>query len=120
MEPLKPNDEVYIEPLAMHGKVLGPRPGDAREPEEEKWYEIQITRCFRRTDLKLYNQEAELAKMGNILQEKTSRYAAAQESMEDAMAEGGDVKTSIAIEFVESANELWKELGRQKLLKSVK
>lgn len=120
MEPLKPNDEVHIRSLAMYGKVLRPRPGDVREPEEEKCYEIQITRYFRRTDLELYDPAAERANREKSLRETTARLAAAQKSVEQAMAAGGDVKTATAIEFLQSANELWKELGHEGFLKPVK
>jgi len=120
MDPLKPNDEVYIQSLKMYGKVLGVRPGDVREPEEEKCYEIQITRYFRRTDLELYDPAAERAKREKALQEKTDRLVAAQKQVEQTVAAGRDVKTAAAIELLEASNELWKELGHEGFLKPIK
>src|SRR6267378_1279083 len=110
MDPLKPNDEVYIKSLGMYGRVLRPRPGDVGEPEDEKCYEIQITRYFLRTDLELYDPAAERAKREKALQEKTDRFVMAQKQVEQTVAAGSDVKTATAIELLQAANELWKEL----------
>jgi hypothetical protein len=53
MKPPNKDDEVYLKSLNMLGKVLRVRPGDVREPEEEKLYEVQIKQYFPRTDLEL-------------------------------------------------------------------
>jgi hypothetical protein len=120
MVPLNPNDKVRIRNLNMYGTVLRMRPGDVREPEEEKCYEIQIARYFRRTDLELYDPEAEKAKREKSLQEKTARLEAARNNVERAIATGGDVKTATAIELLHAADELWKEFGHESVLKPIK
>lgn len=117
MVPLNPNDKVYVKYLRMCGTVLRVRPGDVRESEEERCYEIQITRYFRRTDLELYDPEAE-AKREKSLQERTARLQAARNNVERAIAAGGEVDTATAIELLHTADDLWKELGHEPVLKS--
>jgi hypothetical protein len=118
MEPLKPNDEVFIKSLTLYGKVLRARPGDAREQEEMRNYEVQITRYFGRTDLEPYDPKAERENREQLLREKTARLAAAHQNVERALASGSSVSSAIAHEFMSAGDELWRALGHPSLLKS--
>jgi hypothetical protein len=41
----------------VSGKVLSARTGELQKPEEQRVYEVQITRYFRRTDLMPVDEE---------------------------------------------------------------
>jgi len=120
MAPLNPNDKVRIKSLNMPGTVLGVRPGAMREPEEEKYYEVQIVRYFRRTDLDPHDPEAEEAQREKSLQEKTARLEAARNKVEQSRDAGGNVSAEAAIELLQAADEVWKELDHESILKPIR
>lgn len=120
LKPLKPKDEVYIKSLSMLGSVLRVRPGDVREPEKDRLYEVQFTRYFRRTDLELDDREAERQKRESDLRMKTERLAAARKNVEEITARGCDVKAGAALEFLFAADDLWQALGHDPLLVPIK
>ena len=120
LKPLKPKDEVYIKSLSMLGSVLRVRPGDVREPEKDRLYEVQITRYFRRTDLELDDREAEREKREMDLRKKTERLAAARKSVEEITATGGDVNAAAAVELMVAADDVWQALGHKPLLVPIK
>lgn len=120
LKPLKPKDEVYIKSLNMLGSVLRVRPGDVREPEKDRLYEVQITCYFSRTDLELDDSEAEREKRERDLRSKTERLAAARKNVEEITARGGEVKAAAALEFLVAADDLWKTLGHRPLLVPIK
>jgi hypothetical protein len=51
MRSLNKDEQVHVKSLGVPGKVLRVRPGDIGEPEEQRLYEVQMTRYFRRADL---------------------------------------------------------------------
>lgn len=108
--PLKPNDEVYIRSMKTLGRVLRPLPGSTDEPEQQRFYEIQVTKYFLRSDLELDDTGAVHKKRQADLQEKTARLELARRKVEDALAAGENVKPSTVIEFVIASTDLCQEL----------
>ncbi len=120
MKPLMQNAEVYIKSLDMIGRVMRVRPGDVGEPEQDKLYEVQITRYFRRTDLELDDPEAERKKREADFQRKTERLAAAKTRVEEIAAAEGDAKFAALSEFLVAADDVWQALGHKPLLVPIK
>ncbi len=120
MQPLKPNDDVFIKSWEVCGKVLRARPGDAKETEDKRHYEVQITQYFSRTELEHYDPKAERENREKSLQEKIARLEAARKNVEALLAEGKSVPTAMALEFMTAGDELWKALGHPGMLKSMK
>jgi hypothetical protein len=53
MPPLKPNPEVYMRSIKTLDRVWRLLPGSIHEPEELRFYEVQITTYIPRSDLEL-------------------------------------------------------------------
>jgi len=106
MAPLKPNDEVYIRSIKTLGKVLRLLPDSTHDSEEQRFYEVQVTKYFLRSDLELDDTGAVHQKRQADLQQKTARLELARRNVEDALAAGGNVKPSTVTEFVVASNEL--------------
>lgn len=118
--PLKQGDQVYVKSVKMHGKVLHARPGDIREPEREKPYEVQITQYFGRMDLELDDRDAKSGERELDLQRKTDRLAAARKRVQEAAAAGGAVEPQVAMEYLRAADDLWQAMGHAPLLVPMK
>lgn len=121
LKPLNPDDEVYIRRLNMYGKVMRVRPGDRDEPEHERLYTIQITQFFRRTDLELYDYEAEREQRDAGSREKRSHLATVNEKVQAFVAAGGDLKspegTALGIELWLAVDSVSVDLGNKPMLR---
>jgi hypothetical protein len=111
LRPLKVGDKVFIKALQSHGKPWHPDgkvshvvPGN--EPEKEKAVKVQIESTFLRTDLELYDSEAEREKRESILQAKVTRVEEARKKLTNAVAQGSEVKAAAVVEFLEAFAEL--------------
>lgn len=118
--PLREGDEVYVKSVNMHGKVSHARPGDVREAERDKHYEVQITGYFRRTDLDLDDSDAKEHERELDRQRKMDRFAAAHKRVEEAVAAGGDVEPQVALEFLSAFNDIWQASGHAPFLVPIK
>jgi len=105
----KTGDEVYVKSLDRRGKVLS-----AREPEEDRFYEVQIIHFCRPSDLEHYDPDAALKKR-DLVREKLDRLAVLQRRMEETLRSGG-VPPALAMEFAVAASELGVALGCEPLL----
>jgi hypothetical protein len=61
ISPLKPQDAVYVKSLGLFGEVVEEIPATKDEPADLKMYEVRVTKnpLVERTDLELYDREAE-------------------------------------------------------------
>ncbi len=120
LKPLKPNDEVYIKSLNAHGKVVRVRPGDIGEPEEERFYEIQVEmKYFCRTDLELDTTKADMEERRKSRAEKAARAEAAQERL-IRENEAGNVKPATVVEAAIALDAYLKEIGSKGFLQPIK
>lgn len=114
LKPLKRGDEVYVSSLDTYGRVLHVVPGE--EPEEEKAYQVQITRFFRRSDLDFYDQTLEAAKREAILQKKVAQSETAQRKWRELVAQDGSVNSPeaarLGLDVLKAASEVAREFGR--------
>lgn len=106
MKPLNPNDEVYIKSLGMIGKVLRVRSADAREAEQDKFYEIQIT-------------QPSTALISKLLTHQTKRRGV-REKVERAIESHGPVESKLVMEFLAAADDFSQELGHKPLATKVR
>lgn len=118
MNPLKPNDKVFIQSLGMSAKVLRVR--DVETLEEKSIYEVQITRCFRRADLELDDREAKAAERRNAIADKMARLEDARKRLEEAMDGPETRKVAAAIEYFTASDNAWKEFGHAAILEPIK
>jgi hypothetical protein len=103
---LKPNDEVYMKKLGLHGKVARVMPDGNDEP----FYEVQIMRFARRDELELIDHEAERKKHRQELDAIVTRVEAARIKVQTMTASGRlDGKT--ALEYQLAFDERWQAFG---------
>ena len=111
LKPLKIGDEVYIKalqrhgkPLHLYGKVSHVVPGN--ESEKQKAVKVQIESFFLRSDLELWDSEAEREKRELVLQAKVTRVEEARKTLASAAAQGAEVKAANVMEFLKAYAEL--------------
>ena len=120
LKPLQPHDEVYIKPLGAYGRVVRVRPGDIREPEEQRLYEVQAASIyFRRTDLEIGTTKDDIEKRKKIRAEKAARAEAAQQNFMREHEAGG-VKPTTVVECAVATDDYLKELGFKGFLQPIK
>jgi hypothetical protein len=107
MKPLKKGHREFVKEWNAKGKVLFAR--DNTDSDEDKYYHVQVTHFFRRSNLELNDPEAEREERDRVLDQKASRLEKAKLAAEHALATG---KVNIATfqEFMTAYNELQKEL----------
>jgi hypothetical protein len=115
MNSLNPNDEVYVKPLGVLGKVVQVRASDLREPEEDRYYEIQITQYFHRTNLENGDVRGQIEQRRRARYNKAARLQAARDKMECAIKSLGPIDNAVAAEFLAASDDFWQDLGHKPL-----